>query len=68
MSALAEIAPRIARAVAQERRERGITRCWQNHGYHVYMAGPCFDTFEEAVAYRDRLDAKGVRWLPQPRF
>jgi hypothetical protein len=68
MSVLADIAPRLARAQEQERRWRGITRCWQNNGYHVYMAGPCFDTLDEAVGYRDRLDAKGVMWLPQPRF
>jgi hypothetical protein len=31
-----------------------ISMCWQNRGYHAMGAGPCFDTIEEAVAYRDR--------------
>lgn len=41
---------------------RGLSRCWQNQGWHVYMAGPCFDTKDEAVRYRDYLDAKGITW------
>jgi hypothetical protein len=44
---------------------RGITSCWQNLGYHVYMAGPCFDTREQARVYRDGLDRDGIRWRPQ---
>lgn len=47
-----------------------ISRCWQNFGYHALGAGPCFDTVEQAVAYRDReldrigreCDAKADRW------
>jgi hypothetical protein len=31
-----------------------ISMCWQNRGYHAMGAGPCFDTVEQAVAYRDR--------------
>lgn len=64
---LARVAPRIARAVEAERAEawRGITRCWWNRGYHVYMAGPCFDTLAQAQAYRDSLDRDGVMWRPQ---
>lgn len=31
-----------------------ISICSQNHGFHALDAGPCFDTVEEAVAYRDR--------------
>ena len=40
-------------------KERDISRCSRNFGFHAYMAGPCFDTIEEAIAYRDRLDADG---------
>jgi hypothetical protein len=46
----------------------GISRCWQNLGYHVYMAGQCFDTLEQAVAYKASLDAEGVTWRSQPRW
>lgn len=31
-----------------------VSRCWQNNGYHALGAGPCFDTAEQAVYYRDR--------------
>ena len=65
---LSEIAPILGRAqeqVAAERR-RGLSRCWQNNGWHVYGAGPCFDTEEEAVRYRDSLDREGKTWRPQP--
>lgn len=44
---------------------RAITRCAQNAGFHVYGAGPCFDTYEQAVHYRESLDAEGVTWRPQ---
>lgn len=69
MSQLAAIAPRIGLAHAQRKAEihRGITKCWQNQGWHVYGAGPCFDTLEQAVGYRDGLDRAGVTWRPQPR-
>ena len=50
-----------------ERDMRGITRCWQHNGWHVYMAGPCFDTYEQAIAYRNSLDAEGITWRPQDR-
>lgn len=43
----------------------GISRCGQL-GYHVYMAGPCFQTLELAIAYKNSLDAEGVKWRPQP--
>ncbi len=39
----------------------GISRCGQL-GYHVYMAGPCFDRLKQAVAYKASLDAEGVKW------
>jgi hypothetical protein len=58
MTTLADVAPRLGRAQEQLRAERGrgISRCWQNRGYHVYGAGPCFDTMDQAVAYRDWYD------------
>lgn len=61
---LADVAPRLARAVEAERAEqmRGISRCWQYFGYHVYGAGPCFDTLEQAIGYRNRLDRERRRW------
>lgn len=67
MTTLAEIAPRLGKAKAQLEAEswRGITRCWQHLGYHVYGAGPCFDTHREAILYRESLDAEGVTWRPQ---
>lgn len=34
---------------------RGVSRCYDN-GWHVYSAGPCFDTIAEARSSRDRLD------------
>ena len=43
----------------------GISRCGQL-GYHVYMAGPCFDTLEQAVAYKASLDKEGVTWRFRP--
>lgn len=66
---LRDIAPRLGAAHEQIKAERwrGITRCWQNLGYHVYAAGPCFDTHEQAIRYRDGLDAEGITWRPQPR-
>ena len=30
-----------------------ISKCWQNNGYHAHGAGPCFDTLEAALLYRD---------------
>lgn len=39
----------------------GISRCGQL-GYHAYMAGPCFDTLEQAVEYKASLDRDGVKW------
>lgn len=65
---LAEVAPRLAaaqkaeRAQREQERWRGISRCWQNQGFHVYGAGPCFDTHEQAIRYRDGLDRDGVTW------
>jgi hypothetical protein len=56
------VAPSLAKAHAAERevrdaeRWRGISKCWQNFGFHVYGAGPCFDTHEQAIAYRDAYD------------
>lgn len=43
----------------------GISRCWQL-GYHVYMAGPCFDTLAQAESYKASLDRQGVKWRSQP--
>lgn len=43
----------------------GISRCAVNLGYHVYMAGPCFDRLEQAVAYKAELDAENITWKPQ---
>lgn len=43
----------------------GISRCWQG-GYHVYMAGPCFNKLEQALAYKESLDKEGVKWRLQP--
>ena len=40
--------------------QRGLTTCWQNLGWHVYSAGPCFETKGQAIAYRNSLDAEGV--------
>ena len=48
-----------------ERDRRGISVCSRYLGWHVYSAGPCFDTYEQAVKYRDYLDAKGVTWESQ---
>lgn len=45
--------------------ERGVSRCWQNNGYHVYGAGPCLDSMEEAIDYRERLDYAGTKWVSQ---
>ena len=40
---------------------RGISRCQvEGRGFRAYGVGPCFDTFEQAVAYRDVLDHKGA--------
>lgn len=59
----------LAKADAQEKAEqmRGISRCWQG-GWHAYMAGPCFETREQAIAYRDELDREGVTWKSQGRY
>lgn len=35
---------------------RDISRCWQNNGYHAHGAGPCFDTYEAVIKYRDEYD------------
>lgn len=53
-------------ATDEQKDMRGISRCWQWGGWHVYKAGPCFDTHEQALAYRTSLDAEGVTWRPQP--
>lgn len=45
--------------------ERGISHCWQNNGFDVYSAGPCFNSIEEAVDYRERLDYAGTTWVSQ---
>lgn len=46
---------------------RGLSSCWQNNGFHVYSAGPCLDSYEQALDYRSRLDYAGVTWWPQDR-
>lgn len=62
-SALAEIAPRIARAIEQEKvhRMRGIHRCscgfgWRIDG-HEYDTGGCIEDLERAQRRRDRFEA-----------
>lgn len=59
---LRAVAPMIARAQAAEDAEalRGISRCWQNNGYHVYGAGPCCETLAHAQAYRDAYDRRAA--------
>lgn len=42
-----------------------ITICSRHLGYHAYMAGPCFDTLNAAVTYRDRLNHFDVTWKSQ---
>lgn len=44
---------------------RSFSRCARFEGWHAYKAGPCFDTYEQAAAYRDSLDAEGVTWRSQ---
>ena len=44
---------------------RGLSRCWRNNGWHVYAAGPCYDTKEQAIKRRDYLDGKGIVWESQ---
>ena len=48
--------------------EPNITRCWQNNGYHAFMAGPCFGKKEDAVTYRDKLIAADTTWWPQDKY
>lgn len=50
---------------APERDMRSLSKCWQNDGWHVYGAGPCFEKYEQAIAYRDGLDREGITWRPQ---
>lgn len=35
-----------------------ISRC-RHGGYHAYMAGPCFDTLEQVLAYKAQYDRLG---------
>ena len=44
---------------------RGISRCWQNRGWHVYGAGPCFDTHEQAIQYREAHDKA---WAAEEKY
>lgn len=46
---------------------RDLSTCWQKNGWHVHMAGPCFDTYEQALAYRDALHARGLTWWPEDK-
>jgi hypothetical protein len=43
---------------------RDISTCWQYapHGWHAHAAGPCFERYEQAVAYRDWLEGQGLTW------
>lgn len=69
-SQLSTIAPRLATARDEHETEamRGLSSCRHNYGcWHVYGAGPCFDTKEQARAYRDSLDREGVTWRSQWR-
>lgn len=52
--------------MSPERDMRDITRCSRYEGWHVYGAGPCFDTYEQAIHYRDSLDEEGVTWRYRP--
>jgi hypothetical protein len=52
--------------VASDRDMRGVSTCWQSHGWHAYSAGPCFDTYEQVIEYRDSLDREGITWRKQP--
>lgn len=54
-------APDLTTAEKPKRDMRGISTCCLP-GWHVYMAGPCFDTYAQAVIRRDYLDGKGVTW------
>jgi hypothetical protein len=44
-----------------DRDMRNISTCWQYapNGWHAYGAGPCFDTYEAAIKYRDLIDEVG---------
>jgi hypothetical protein len=44
---------------------RDISTCWQYSGWHAKGAGPCFDTYEMAVAYRDWLESMGRSWASE---
>lgn len=49
-----------------EKDMRGISNCHHgSSGWHAYGAGPCFDTHEQALAYRDKLDDHGISWKSQ---
>lgn len=48
---------------------RDITTCWQNNGFHVGGAGPCFDRMEWAINYRESCDyaeSIGDKWWRYP--
>lgn len=69
-TALVDVAPMLGHAQEQVKaeRRRGLSRCWQNCGWHVYGAGPCFDTEDAAIDYRDSLDREGKTWRSQRGF
>lgn len=63
MSALREIAPRLARAheAALVDDMRHLSRCYHG-GWHSRGAGPCFETIDAARAFRDRETARLAAW------
>lgn len=55
----------LAEAKEDAKDMKGISRCSRYLGWHAYKAGPCFDSYEEVLAYRNSLDAEGVTWRQQ---
>ena len=43
----------------------GISRCWQNSGWHAHGAGPCFAKYEQAIVFRDLVERVG--WVEARR-
>ena len=37
-------------------------------GYHAYMAGPCFDTLEQAIEHKDMYDRLGPAEMHRRRL
>lgn len=45
--------------------DKDISRCWQYSGYHVYGAGPCFNTRDMAELYKRFLDKHETTWMSE---